>query len=281
MGKQIVSFAGQSIAIDFDHADAGQLVHFLFCDLKRNHSVAPAITLRIRRAKGGNGMSLYNGSQRLYHGDSRHALAENLMNETIYHLIRENKAGHMLHAAALSFNGKGVLMPGQSGSGKSTLAAWLTHHSLNYLTDELVFLSDTSHRIAPFTRPICLKEAGVVPLMEQIHIDRQKTLAGAGRMMISHRLINSDPLLSEPRPHVILFPHFQAGGDIKLTRLSVAQSGLRLMGCHVNARNLSGHGFGEMVKLARNAKSFSVTYNGFDGLLEALAPIISEMVSSR
>ena len=281
MEKRIVSFAGQSIAIDFDDANAEQLINFLFCDLEKNDPVTPAITLRIRMANGGNRMSLYTGSRRLYDGYSLHSLADILVNETIHQLILENKWGHMLHAAALSFEGKGILIPGQSGSGKSTLAAWLTYNGFNYLTDELVFISNKPYRIYPFTRPVCLKAPAVSPLIKRIKIDRQKTLGGRTGLMIPHRLLNTDHLAHTPAPLIILFPNFETGKNTTLTKLSGAQSGLKLMGCHVNARNLTGHGFREVAEFARMAKAFSLTYNGFDGLLEALKPILGMMNHSR
>src|SRR5688572_645043 len=42
----------------------------------------------------------------------------------------------IFHAAALSYQERGLLLSGKSGSGKSTLAAWLMSKGYQYLTDE-------------------------------------------------------------------------------------------------------------------------------------------------
>ncbi len=157
MKTQIVSFAGQFLAIGYDHVDAENLINLLFCDLTNKNRVVPKTTIEIRITEGDKGMALYSGNRRCYSGDSLHALADSLINEAIYELIRENRQRHMLHAAALSFEGKGILIPGQSGAGKSTTAALLTCHGFNYLTDELVSISSEPFQIHPFTRPISLK----------------------------------------------------------------------------------------------------------------------------
>lgn len=278
MGKRIVRFAGKSIAIAFDHADAEQLINFLFCDLEKTESVTPAITLQIHMENRGKQVSLYNGVHQLHQGNSLHALADALINETIYQFIRKNKKGHMLHAAALSCNGKGILIPGQSGSGKSTLSAWLTYHGLNYLTDELVLISNDPYRIHPFTRPVCLKASAVSPLTKLAKIDRKnQILDGAAGCMIPHRLLNSNHIDHTPNPIIILFPTYDTDKKTTLTKLSGAQSGLKLMACHVNARNLKGHGFRAMAEMARMTEAFSLTYNGFGELSEVLQPIFGKL----
>jgi hypothetical protein len=50
---------------------------------------------------------------------------------------------------------------------------------------------------------------------------------------------------------------------LELRPLSQAQAGLALMECLVNARNLPGHGFSEIVRLARAARAYQMSYADF------------------
>ena len=52
-------------------------------------------------------------------------LATLLIRKSIYHLINGNKDGMALHAAAVSKNGRGIILPGRSGSG-GVASSWLT-----------------------------------------------------------------------------------------------------------------------------------------------------------
>src|SRR5436190_21414781 len=61
-----------------------------------------------------------------------------LMQDGLTTLNGESKTNLIFHAAALSYQERGLLLCGKSGSGKSTLAAWLTSKGYQYLTDEVI-----------------------------------------------------------------------------------------------------------------------------------------------
>ena len=46
----------------------------------------------------------------------------------------------LFHAAALTWQSRGILLPAFTGAGKSTLTAWLLGQGFSYLTDELAFV---------------------------------------------------------------------------------------------------------------------------------------------
>jgi len=50
---------------------------------------------------------------------------------------------------------------------------------------------------------------------------------------------------------LIIFPQYLPGGDFTTRSLSKAETGLELMQCLINARNLPEHGFPEVVRLAK------------------------------
>ena len=74
-----------------------------------------------------------------------------------------------------------------------------------------------------------------------------------------------------------MFPKFEAGAPLRITAITAAQAGLRLMGCNLNARNLPGSGFGEVGVLARAVPAFVLHYGDFDqleGIVDVLARLL-------
>lgn len=62
-----------------------------------------------------------------------------------------------LHAAAVEWEGRAVVVPGASFSGKSTLAAALLRAGAGYLSDEYAVLDARGH-VAPFARRLMLRD---------------------------------------------------------------------------------------------------------------------------
>ena len=44
--------------------------------------------------------------------------------------------------------------------------------------------------------------------------------------------------------------------------------------CHVNARNLPGHGFSEIAAVSRNVSAYELTFGSYDGVLDLLLPLL-------
>lgn len=276
MVTRIVSFAGASVAVRWDSPAAARLMGILFVDVAADRCAVPCSTLTVRRDEVG-GFRLDRDDTQIYQDASPGGLAAVLLGETIHDLVAHCHDGLALHAAALSRDGAGVLLPGQSGSGKSSLAAWLTRQGLNYLTDELVFVPDRTERLEPFTRPISVKPTGVSAIRELVDLERHgdEVVGGGLAIMVPHRLLNGIHVAETPALRVIIFPRYRAGTTPGLEALSKAESGLGLMGCLANARNLDGHGFHEVARLARTVPAYRLTYSRFDqlaGLLDTVLP---------
>ncbi len=276
MPSRLVKFAGNAVAVDFDSPEAQQLVDFLFRDLN-DQGDQPLARLRIRTDPAPSaGWSLWRDDQRIYHGSCRATLANLLVGETIHVLIAHARGGVALHAAALSRDGRAVLMPGRSGAGKSTLTMWLTRRGFNYLTDEAVFLAGETDRVEAFTRPLHIKRGALPAVTREFDVDSHasETLSSAYVTIIPHRLLNPNSQLDRPRLQVIVFPHYLPGGELEIERLSKARTGLGLMDSLVNARNLPGHGFAEAARIARGVAAYRLSYSSFDQLGESLDRIL-------
>lgn len=257
--------AEQSFAIECNNEDAYALAAFLFTDFPGSRLSHSPIEYDIISAGKQPMLSLWQGEKRLFFGSSRYQVAYVLMNDVIYHCINNNSRKHALHAGAVFKNGQCILLPGASGNGKSTLTAWLISNGYQYLTDELVFLSDDGS-LSPLTRPVNLKVSGDQISWLLKKGDEQQILSDEHGSMIPHRLLNRQFTATTPRVTHLLFPQYQREAECRLEEISPARSSLYLMQSHVNARNLSGHGVPAIASIVRECRSYKLVYGSFDDL---------------
>ena len=264
MPIRFVSFAGQHLAVEYP-LSLTELIEFLFRDTPDDPNVTtPDVRLHI--ADDDNQLTLCHGDNELYRGREHSALATALIQQTIYHLIDNNKDGMALHAAALSRDAQAIILPGPSGSGKTTLSTWLAARGYNYLTDEYVFVEKNSNKIQAFMRPPNIKVKGLDALGSYLDFDKHadQTIQGKHVTMISPRLLNPVNMPEDAVVKLIVFPKYTEDASFKLERLSKAKAGLILMECLVNARNLNGHGFSEAARLVRRTPAYRLQYSSFD-----------------
>ena len=75
----------------------------------------------------------------------------------VQHAIAESAVERLfVHAGAVAWRGKAILLPGHSGSGKSTLVRELICAGAEYLSDEFAVL-DPDGLVHPFARPLSLR----------------------------------------------------------------------------------------------------------------------------
>lgn len=264
--RRLVSFAGSTVAIQYRGERPTAVVDFLYRYAPGISGPSPCVTYRLTASRRSDQLYLYRDGVLFYRNSSDGAVAEILLGDSCHHLAKESRGGLLFHAAALAWEGRGVLIPGGMGAGKTTLAAWLTAKGLAYLTDELVFLPHGRDQMQAFTRPLNLKRTSIHAL--ERHIDfpglAGSVLCNAHSCLIPHTLIGSGAAPARTPVSLILFPAYAAGTEPAIHSLSPAQAGLALMGCLVNARNLSDHGFQEIVRLAQLAPAFRLCYSTFE-----------------
>jgi len=64
----------------------------------------------------------------------------------------------MIHAMAVAYGKKAVVMPAPSGYGKSTLTAALLKEGLSYLGDDMVPIQRATHQITPLLTSLSIKK---------------------------------------------------------------------------------------------------------------------------
>ncbi len=264
--SRTVSFAGSSVAVEYDehHGSPGaRIVDVLFSAMSQGEHPEPHATFCILWDEaGGRRVALQRGATVLYEGESPATLATLLLNAVTEHLAAECRRGVLIHAAALGWRGRAVILPGRTGAGKTTLAAWLMKQGFDYLGDELVYIPDRELTVQSFPRPLAIKAAGLPLVGRLLDLDKHaaQMIAAPETTLIPPKLLRFGTPVSQLQAAVTLSFQFQQNARFSLQALSKAEAGLVLMGCLVNARNLPGHGFGAVARLAREVPARKMVY---------------------
>jgi hypothetical protein len=211
-------------------------------------------------------------------GLSREDLFDLLQDEVVRALIVDMTSAVVLHAGAVSLNGRAIVLAGPTGSGKTSLAAWFVANGFHSLSDEVVALVGGATDVVGFPRAMVVKGEAAGKVEALTACAEANTIRTAASTMI--RPMPARIAGRSPQPcSLIIFPKFEPGAPLRIAAVSATQAGLRLMGCNLNARNLHGEGFGEIGALARAAPAFVLHYGDFDqlgGVVDVLVRLLLE-----
>ena len=204
-------------------------------------------------------------------------LLDALLEDVVRSLIYDLKSAVALHAASMGWKGKSILIPGPTGAGKTSLAGWFAARNFEFLSDEVVVLPGTGRTTLSFPRPL-LAKPGAEQLIGLL------TSAGRGRAVptAANTMICLDRPVSadlKRQAGLIIFPQFVSGRDLEFASVSPAMTGLKLMQCNLNARNLADHGLATLTAFARNVPALALTYGSFEqleGVADSFAKFILE-----
>ena len=196
-----------------------------------------------------------------------------LTGELVHHL-RHRPA---LHAAALAFAGRGILLPGTRGAGKTSLAAWLAAHGCEYLTDELVCIT-ADGRFDCFHAPMNVRTDDYPRMAGLLDMIGATILPGRDLMLAA---MPPDPSGTVP-PALILLPEFRRSAtSLSLEVLTPAKAAVHMMPCLLNGRHLAGGGFGDIAALARTTPALRFTYGATAQLAELPHQLLALLSSGR
>lgn len=130
---------------------------------------------------------------------------------------------HIVHAAALERNGRGVLIPGLSGSGKSTSCVALIRAGYRCLSDDKPFLRDTENglELLAFPEMIDVTDQTITFFPEL----RERTTAievGHRKKRFCAETLYPGSTADAVKPSVILFPQISEESTSRIEPLSKA-----------------------------------------------------------
>jgi hypothetical protein len=275
--NRLLTFGGTTLGVDYSGDRPAAIVEFLFNRIPSPAAgTMPATLLRLTDDAEGV-MTLASGDETLCADRLDGPIASWLLHAACTSLATSQVDGLMLHAAAVGWEGRGIVLPGVTGSGKSMLAALLTDRGFAYLSDELAHVPASTTAVTGFCTPLKIKRAGLEALRRNIPLDsgRYRTWTGNSEVLLDPR---AEQCASGPLPlSAIVFPRHRLNARFALTPLSTATAGLRLMRVLVNSGWLPDHGFREAARLAGSAACYELEYASLDeidqhlGLLQQLS----------
>lgn len=264
MTTTIVSLQGQSVELRLP-SDWERDVQLLF-GVSAPSTVEPCTYLTVA-AEGDGRYAIREGRgpATLISGLSRPDALIQISEIVASRLAAHTTDGVALHAGAVGWNGRSILIPGQSGAGKSSLTAWFVDKGFAYLTDELAVLT-ADGAVAGLSRALMLKRASdtFVSALPRF-ASSQRHEAGETLMLRPERPDGQAPAALLPCG-LIIFPSFTPGAELTIRSLTSARACIGLMGCNVNSRNLPDGGFTIISGLARRVTAVELSYGAFDQL---------------
>jgi len=266
--RYAIRFAGGAVDVEAPGPLAGSVADFVCAALPRGGGRPAAATVfRLSEDPATGELALFQGRRRLTASGDRGWLADQLLRGVCTALAEGAAAQPVFHAAALSWQGRGVIFPGGTAAGKSTLAGWLALRGWAYHSDELAAVSTDGPTLRGLPRPLSLKQASLHLFEPCVDFNAP----GAGIMVTPHGAMIAPSLLrgSGPGPAPlarIIFTNYRADSDYSLQQLTPARAAVRLMGCLVNVRNLPNHGLADAVRLAECIPAYHLIYGGCDQL---------------
>ena len=164
-----------------------------------------------------------------------------LVTDVNLHAIQSRPDRLVLHAAALSVGGRGLLLPGPSGSGKTMLAAALATAGCGYLTDEAASIDPGTLEIDAYAKPLSLRSGSLAVL------GRRGPGAGTSHEMIPVSALRAGSVGRPVPAWALVLPRYEPGATTVLRPISRAEA---LVEVANNSFNFVDHG-GEWMHLLR------------------------------
>jgi len=276
LSQRLIHFAGNTVAVEYDSTAAEKILDLIIYPFDAAGSPQPFAIFRLDVSPDADpGYTIFQDGRKTYESSSCVDAAEMLLSQVCHELAVDSRDGLLFHAAGLAKNGEGFLLPGGISAGKSTFTAWMVSLGFEYLTDELVYIPWETSTMVSFARPLHLKKPSRPVLSALMDFDTpdDRLLAGSYSDLVHPSLLAAPGRYSQPPVRHILFPRYQPQGPLNWQPLTPAQTGLELMQCLINARNLPDHGFSETARLARSAPAVNISYSFFSQIKDSVLSI--------
>lgn len=268
--EQRFHVAGLDVRLRTPGADVADRVLPVFAHLPPPRDSGPSMLVEVRRTTPGYmilGDEVPIAATREIAG-----LAPAIKAELVQAVLARTEYRLAVHAAALAKDGRVLLLPGASGRGKTTLAAMLMASGFTFLGDDTVVLERDDLRVRPIPFALAVK-AGAWDLLAPYH---RRLLASPvdhrpdGRVV---RYLRPDPVATEAMPAAwIVFPHWQAGGDARLTPVGRVDALRRFLSlCYAHTRRLSARDVSQLVRWISRTECLELDASNLAGAVRLLA----------
>lgn len=175
--------------------------------------------------------------------------------------IIESRREHLqLHAATVSWRGRGVILAANSGSGKSTLTAGMLTRGWKYFSDEFALIDPRTHMLHAYPKALCMKAGSfdaVRALGLPLYTRRHYVKAFKGRVAYISLADLPDDVVSPPCPvRYVIFPHYTGTATPTMTPMSRAEAAMEMAMMSFNRHKHGCAGIDVIGQVLRDAQCF-------------------------
>jgi hypothetical protein len=184
---------------------------------------------------------------------------------------------YFLHAAALEFAGRSILLVAASGGGKSTTSWGLLHHGFRYLSDELGPVRLESMEVYPYPHAICFKKEPPKP-----YFLPHRTIYTSRTMHVPAGLLPSE-VASEPAPLIAIFFLRQSSMSSAPTiePITKGKAAALLFANALNALAHEGDGIDGAIEIARRNVCFELTSGDLPATCALVKSTLQDLPDNR
>jgi len=185
----------------------------------------------------------------------------------------------IIHAAVIEKNGFVAIMPAPPGAGKSTLTASLIQEGWRLLSDELALIDLETYQVAPFPRPVSLKNESINVIKNRYpNVVFGPVSSDTSKGNVCHI---RPPTLSVKEQHVncpvawIIFPKYEKDAETELAPFGKAQTLISVAENSFNYSVLGRMGFDILKYIIDKADCYQFKYSNLDEAVKLFSELES------
>lgn len=262
-----VDLLGMAVGVEVADGEAAAHVGKLMGGLAPSRGPSQRTLRLVRQGRGFPGWELYDGDH-LVRGHMSGAEAVRTLMWYLNHLALRTRDYAVLHAGAVAWQGRGVVLPAEMDVGKSTLVTALVGDGFGYLSDEFAPIGLDDGLVYAYPSPIGL-DPGSFPLFPELKPELATEFDDP-----THWYVPTAPEPVSARqgltPAAVVFPSYVPGAPCCLTRLDPKAALVMAANNTVNLFDLGGRVFRALSTMVRRAPAYQLV---FSGLAEASAAV--------
>jgi hypothetical protein len=186
----------------------------------------------------------------------------------------------LIHAGAVAWRGRAVLLPAPPDSGKTTLAAALTAAGFAYLSDEAAPIDPFSRRVVPFPRALWLESASVEALDRFLANGEGERVRRNGTSHVAPGDLRRGRVGAPVRIRHIVFPRYTEGARTELIPLSRAEGVVEIGRNAFNLDTFGSQGIDVLASVVRGADVHRLSVGDLGTAVEAISALVGKDVPS-
>jgi hypothetical protein len=181
----------------------------------------------------------------------------------------------VLHAGAVSWAGRGIILPAPPDSGKTTLTAALTRVGFSYLTDEAAPLDPTTGLLYPFPRALWMDAPSidVVPRLRQ-DLPQDVLVASRPRYQVAAEELRAGAVGGPCPVRYIVAPAYATGSAVELEPVSRAEAVVSLAQNSFNFATLGRPGVSLLAKVVAGAVCYRLRMGSLEGAVDMVRELV-------